>query len=132
MENKFIKYLGVDWGKKRIGIALGDNITNIATPFKVAHNINELIDIITKEEINKIIIGNPFKMAGIEEKTSNEFNDFLDLLKSKIKLPIELFDERLTSKAADALRGKEEKTNAPRDTVAAMLILQSYLDKIRV
>ena len=54
---------------------------------------------------------------------------FIDELKSKIKIPLELVDERLSSKAADALTGNK-KTKFSRDAISAMIILQSYLDKM--
>ncbi|MCG2700876.1 Holliday junction resolvase RuvX [Candidatus Parcubacteria bacterium] len=120
------KYLGIDWGEKRIGLALGDSETKIATPFNVAGSIKEIIKIIKEEKIDAIILGKPVKMSG-NEKLSDEFIKFIDLLKDELIIPIKLVDERLSSKAADALVG-DRKTKAPRDSVAAMLILQSYLD----
>ena len=61
------------------------------------------------------------------EVTDEKYNKFIEELKSKISLPIKTVDERLSSKAADALVG-DKKTKASRDEIAAMLILQSYLD----
>ncbi len=123
-----MKYLGIDWGEKRIGLALGDSETKIATPFKVAGGINEIARIVKDEDIGAIVVGVPLKMRDAKLKIQNEFLDFLKLLKEKIDIPIKTIDERLSSKAADALAGGK-KTKAPRDAIAAMLILQSYLDK---
>lgn len=122
------KYLGIDWGEKRIGLALGDNETGVATPFKVAGGIDEVVQIIKEEGIDMAVVGKPLKMANVDLRLSNDFVKFLDLLKKKVKIPIKTVDERLTSKAADALVG-DKRTKAPRDAVAAMIILQSYLDK---
>lgn len=123
-----MKYLGIDWGEKRIGLALGDSETKIATPFKVVGGIDEIIKIIKDEDINTAVVGVPLKMGG-GEKISDEFIRFIDLLKEKISIPIYKVDERLSSKAADALAGGK-KVKAERDAIAAMLILQSYLDKL--
>ena len=123
-----MQYLGIDWGEKRIGLALGDSETKIAVPFKVVSNIGDIKQIVKKEGITAVILGIPFKMRGTNKKLSDEFNKFANALKSKIRISVELVDERLSSKAADALAG-DRKTKASRDAVAAMLILQSYLDK---
>ncbi len=123
-----IKYLGIDWGEKRIGLALADSETKIATPFKTVSLADEIIELIKAEEIDQLILGKPYQVSSIEYHVSSKFNDFLDELKSKVIIPIELVDERLSSKAADALPG-DKKTKSGRDEIAAMLILQSYLDK---
>lgn len=122
------KYLGIDWGEKRIGLALGDSLTNIATPFKVVGSIEEIEKIIEDEKVDIAIIGKPFKMQGTKIKVQVEFLSFLDLLKKRLSIPIKTIDERLSSQAADALSGNKN-TKAPRDAVAAMLILQNYLNR---
>ncbi len=122
------KYLSIDWGKKRIGLALGDSETRLASPFCVVAQASEIIDIINKEKIDYLIIGQPIKMSGASDKFTEGFEEFLDFIKNNCDKPIELIDERLTSKAADALSGTK-KTKASRDSLAAMLILQSYFDK---
>lgn len=121
-----MRYLSIDWGSKRIGLALGDSETKIATPFCVVGDIDEIKKIISEEEVDEIIIGVPLKMGG-DKKLSDEFLEFLNLLKSEINIPIVKVDERLSSKHADSLVGNK-KTKAPRDAIAAMLILQTYLD----
>jgi putative Holliday junction resolvase len=129
MKNKTIRCLGIDWGKKRIGLALGDSETGIATPFKVAGSINEILEIIKSEDINSVVVGRPISIVNHELGIMNqEYNNFIGKLKEKTNITVEFFDERLSSKAADALSG-DKKTKAARDAVAAMIILQSYLDK---
>lgn len=123
-------YLGVDWGEKRIGLALADSETKMATPFKTVENVDEVARIVESEQIDAVVIGKPVRITNYGlEITDEKYNKFIDELKSKISLPIEMMDERLSSKAADALPG-DKKTKASRDEIAAMLILQSYLDKI--
>lgn len=122
------RILGIDWGTVRIGLALGDNITKVASPFKVVKNINEIKKIIEKEGIDELVIGQPIKMSGQKENLTKEFEEFIFDLKKTINIPVHLIDERLTSKAADALAGNK-KTKAERDAVAAMIILQSFFDK---
>ena len=129
MDKKFMKYLGIDWGEKRIGLALADGETKLATPFKTVADIDELAAAIKAEEISLVVLGKPYQISDTELPISKQFEDFFRELKSKINIPIELIDERLSSKAADALIG-DKKTKANRDEIAAMIILQSYLDKL--
>ena len=128
MKNKITQYLGIDWGEVRIGLALGNNEIKIATPYKVVSGVDEIIKIIKDEDIDVVVAGKPFRMSDVGCRMSDEYSEFISLLKKKIKISIEMIDERLSSKAADALVG-DKKTKAPRDAVAAMLILQTYLDK---
>ena len=121
------KYLGIDWGLSRIGLAIGDDETNMAVPLKVVSSIKDILQIIQEEEINIIVLGSPLKMSGADN-LNNNFLKFKNNLEKKIDIPIELIDERLTSKAADALSG-DKKSKASRDALAAMIILQSYFDK---
>ena len=122
------KYLGIDWGEKRIGLALGDRETKVATPHKTVSSVDEVIKIVKEEKIDIVVVGKPLKMSDVRCRMSDEFLDFLDLLKKKLDIPVETVDERLSSKAADALPGNK-KEKAGRDEVAAMLILQNYLDR---
>ncbi len=120
-------YLGIDWGEKRIGLAVGDSETRIASPFIVVKNIEDIIDVIEEELIEEIVIGKPFNMSNIDFELSKNFLSFLEDLKQKVNIPVHEFDERLTSKAADARVG-DKKTKASRDVIAAMIILQDFLD----
>ena len=121
-----MKYLGIDWGEKRIGLAIADSSAKLAVPFKVVENINDITQCIKEEGIDIVVVGKPIKMSG-DAKLSDEFIKFINLLKEKLDIRIEIIDERLSSKHADSLIG-DKKTKAPRDAIAAMLILQSYLD----
>ncbi|PIT94403.1 Holliday junction resolvase RuvX [Candidatus Falkowbacteria bacterium CG10_big_fil_rev_8_21_14_0_10_39_9] len=125
---KNIRLIGIDWGEKRLGVALAESEVCLATPFMVAANLSELLHIITAEKIDLIVLGEPQKMRGKTNDINPQFKEFLRLLKTKTDLRIELIDERLSSKNVDALVGSK-KTKAPRDAVAAMIILQSYLDQ---
>lgn len=135
MDRKEKKYLGVDWGERRIGLALGDSETKLATPYKTVGDVEEIIKIIREEKIDTVVVGKPLKMADtgcqisdVRYRMSDEFLNFLDSLKKKLDIPVETIDERLSSKAADALPGNK-KEKAGRDEMAAMLILQNYLDR---
>ncbi|MBU4217213.1 Holliday junction resolvase RuvX [Candidatus Parcubacteria bacterium] len=124
-----MKYLGVDWGEKRIGLAIGEDEVKLASPFKVANDFRELVKIIKSEEIEVVVIGVPYSISDVTHKLPQRFADFLESLKQAIDIPIKEVDERLSSKAGDARIG-DKKTKASRDEIAAMEILQSYFDSI--
>lgn len=121
-------YLGLDWGEKRIGLALADGEIKIAMPFLTVSSLKEIIEIIATEKINCLIIGNPQKMNGDKANNPNYLN-FLKNLKNQINIEIVEVDERLSSKSADVL-GFGNKDMASRDEGAATIILQSYLDAL--
>lgn len=125
------RYLGVDWGEKRIGLALADEETGLALPFLTVSSLSELLSVIDREGIDELVIGRPEKMSG--ERTvplTNGYLSFLAALKKAVSIPLVEFDERLSSKAADALGGPV-KMRAGRDEIAAAIILQNYLDAKR-
>lgn len=121
------KYLGVDWGERRIGLALADEETSLSLPFRTVANLKELLGVIKAEEITDIVIGSPRKMSG-EAANNPLWLEFVSQLKANIQVRLHFVDERLTSLAADA-RGGRDKNKASRDEIAAAIILQDYLDK---
>lgn len=123
-----MKYLGIDWGEARIGLAIGDDEVKIASPYSVVSALEEIIKIIKEEEIDCLVIGKPVSLVDPNFPISKKFEKFVNYLKENAGVEIEFLDERLSSKAADALAG-DKKTKASRDEIAAMLILQQFLDQ---
>lgn len=127
-----IKYLGIDYGASKIGLALADLETKIATPFKILikekNPIVKIKEICEQENINKIIIGLPVGLKGVDSKQYKNVVSFINKLKQEISLDIVEQDEKLTSIYAQKLM-RETKVRKLDDDVAAMIILQSYLDK---
>ncbi len=121
------KYLGIDWGEARIGLATGDSESRMALPYKTVDSIDAIENIIKEEEIDEIVIGEPKRMTG-ENNDNKSFLNFVAIIQSKFKLPVHLIDERMTSLAADNLTN-HEKQGADRDSVSAMLILESYFEQ---
>ncbi|MFA5109446.1 MAG: Holliday junction resolvase RuvX [Patescibacteria group bacterium] len=120
------KYLGVDWGEKRIGLATADSEVSLALPLKTVGSLAEVLNVIKEEETDIIVLGSPKKMSG-EAADNPLWLDFVKQLRELSGKRVELVDERLSSLAADALAG-EEAEKAGRDEIAATLILQDYLD----
>jgi putative Holliday junction resolvase len=132
-KDKVKMYLGIDWGLKKIGLAVGDDFTCVAVPFKVVKDLDEVVALIKKEKIDKIVLGEPLTFANKRSQEAALFNEFLAELKKHLKQPVILVDERLTSKLADRLRHEAgnkqaQKNAAEQDAVAAMLILEAYFD----
>lgn len=120
-----MNYLGVDWGKSKIGLAVGDSELRIASPFGVVGKFSELMNVIKEEEIDVVILGRPKKMSGNDEFL-DEYDEFVGRLSDCVR--VDFVDERLTTKEASGLiRGFKKKGG--EDDVAAMLILQGWLDK---
>lgn len=116
--------LGIDYGKKRIGLAWADTAINVVLPYGVVGSVSELASLIQKERIDKVVIGLSLGLDGKENENTKIVRSFADELKKIIKTHIEFVDERFTSSEADRMEGE-----ASRDEKAAMLILQNYLDK---
>jgi putative Holliday junction resolvase len=136
-----MRYLGVDLGSKRIGLALSDETGLIATPLSVLQVQNEaqvFADIIRtaqEYEVGKIIVGLPIQLNGQEGIEANRARNFVAKLKEKIPLEVDLIDERLTSVEAERrmteAKVKKNKRKANLDAAAAAIFLQTYLDKER-
>lgn len=126
--------LGLDYGEKRIGLAIGDDETRIASPLKILKNkgsdfvIKEIQEVCQKDGIEKIIVGLPLTLSSEEGIEVKEVLKFIDELKNGLSIPVETEDERMTSAMVDKLMS-EAGGISERDAVAAMIILQSYLDK---
>lgn len=128
-----MKYLGIDFGKKKIGLATGSSETKIASPFLILENkkgwFGLLKDIINEEDIDEIVIGKALSLDG-RENDSEEYVKFTKQIE-KFDLPIQVEDERMSTKLANVLERDFGKTKKDHDDdIAAAAILQTYLDKL--
>ena len=126
-----MRYLGIDYGSKRIGIAISDEEGRIAFPRVTFDGTDEkkalleIQDIVKKEAISKIIIGIPISFGGQSTAQTKVVRQFGDTLSPLVQLPVEFENEILTSKM-----GRDAGIPKDRlDASAAAIILQSYLDK---
>lgn len=128
-----MNYLGIDWGKAKIGLATGGDEVKIASSLLILENkkdwIERLKKVIESEMIDVIVIGQPVSLKGSDEM-SQEFDYFISQIK-KLGKKIIFEDERLSTKMAQGLMRDFKKTKrANDDDVAASIILQNYLDKL--
>ena len=136
--NNKSRLLGVDMGSKRIGLSISDENRKVATPLKTINYeniqilVNELEKIINENNIRVIIFGNPKNMDGTEGSSSQSVKDKVKLISEKIKIPVFLWDERLSSVGAFNLSSQLDVNVTKRvkniDENAATFILQGVLD----
>jgi len=123
--------LAIDYGQKEIGLAIGDTKLKIAYPYKILKNDKHLFSkikkIIIEKNIKKIIVGWPIGLRGSITLQTIKTKNFIESLKKEIKIPVEYFDERLTSKMADRLLKKVK--NQKNHDIAATILLRDYLTK---
>jgi putative Holliday junction resolvase len=123
-------YLGIDWGKAKIGLSLADSHNKMAMPFRIVKSLEEVLIIIKQEDVSTLIVGKPLALSGGADKFTAGFARFVADLARAAQLPIELVDERFSTKQADQLLKGHKKKGKHEDAVVAMIILQSWLDKI--
>lgn len=125
--------LGIDYGKKKIGLAISDLVSKLADPLEVIKfdlqedAIEKIEKIVSEIGVKKIVLGIS------EGKTAKETKVFGDILQKKLNLPIIYFDETLSTQLAQQMSInagiKRKKRKDMEDAFAAALILQSYLDQ---
>jgi len=128
-----MKILGIDYGEKRIGLALSDEIGIIASPIptlkvkSISDAVSKIYRIAKRQNVNKIILGLPLNSKGDETKQSIQTRYFADSLKSTNGVDIEFRNEAYSTKQArKSIRKGSKKKNL--DSEAARIILQEYLD----
>ena len=132
------RILGIDYGSKRIGLAITDASQIIASPFKTVttHNLElqiaELSRIIEEEDVCQIVIGLPLGLKGNYTTQTKKTEQFADLIRKEIDLPVSFYDERLTSVQAKRILQSEGKQPSREkelvDETAAAIMLQAFLD----
>lgn len=139
------RIIAIDYGMARIGLAVSDVTKLIATPMttlkaekKSDQTVAKLVSTLQEHEktygysIESIVIGFPLLMSGKKGLLADEVTHFVELLKAAILLPIVTWDERLTSVQADRFLREgnlsRKKRSQKVDSVAAVIILQNYLD----
>jgi putative Holliday junction resolvase len=119
--------LAIDYGTKNIGLAWVETGLGVVLPYGVIKdkNLAELAKLIKKENIDKVVVGLPFGLEQKENANTKKIKNFASDLKYLVSILVEFEDERFSSQAADRMG----EGGASRDEKAAMIILQSYLEK---
>lgn len=125
-----MRHLGIDYGLRYVGLALGDDETRLATPFKTIdqtreHIFDTLKKTIAEESVEALVIGMPVNVVGSHEQEKHT-SKFIAQLRAEIVLPIYEWNEQFTSQ--ESRRRISEGSDADEHSISAMLILQSYFD----
>jgi putative Holliday junction resolvase len=133
------RVLGIDFGEKRLGLALSDESRTLASPLTVYErkdlqsDLRFLRDLILRYQITEIVLGLPLNMDGSLGPKAQQVLEFKRALEESLKLPVHTFDERLTTAEAERAlleaNMSRRKRKAKRDALAAVLILQGYLQQ---
>jgi len=131
-----MRYLAIDYGDKRTGLAICDPAETIASPLTVIHGQKELpkkiADIVETENVEAIVLGLPLNMDGSTGPQAELVFKFADRLKTHLDIPIHFQDERLSSFSAEEKLSQTEFTRKKKkkrlDAIAAAEILQAFLD----
>ena len=137
--SKDIRILAIDLGTKNIGLAVSDPLGLTAQPLPTLRRSNRRADLAHLSElvealaVERVLVGHPLHLKGYAGARAQQAERFADRLQEKLEVPVELFDERLTTVEAERLLREAGATRAERrraaDQIAAQLILQTYLDK---
>jgi putative Holliday junction resolvase len=132
------RILGLDVGSKRIGIAISDPLGFTAQGLETLHRQNKRFDfaqleqLVRRHQVAEIVIGLPLRMTGAEGIQAEKMQVFADEIRRRLRLPVHLWDERLTSVQANRLLRETDMSIKRRrevvDQMAAVLILQSWMD----
>ena len=124
-----MRYLGVDYGTKRVGIAVSDEGGTLAFPYAILDNNKALLgkieDICSRESIETIVVGESVDYKGNPNIVMKEIEQFIIELRSRVTVPIITEREFLTTQQARFFQQEKERV----DDSAAAIILQSYLDR---
>lgn len=136
-----MRVLGIDYGEKRIGLAVSDRLLLTSQALGQYNIKNKKEDkryfkaLVSRYEINEIVIGLPLMMDGSAGTQAEKTKEFAAWMESALKLPVILWDERLTTKqAVQILRHQKlntRKQKGLKDQVSAAIILSSYLESKR-
>ena len=126
------RVMALDYGSARCGVALSDPSGTLATPMPVVERagtkkgMGRLAEVISSSGAERVVVGLPLTLAGEEGPQAAETREFAERLGRRVQVPIELYDERLTTVQAERAGG-----SADADSRAAAHLLEAFLDSRR-
>lgn len=135
---QYTRLMGVDYGDKRIGIALTDALQIIASPYEVYQNkgeddaVNHICELIKSQNVSAVAFGLPLNMDGTEGERAAKHREVGARIQNQSGVQVHFVDERLTSAEAEELLiesgVRREKRKSVIDKIAAQIILQTYMN----
>jgi putative Holliday junction resolvase len=136
-----VRYLGLDVGDVRIGVALSDETATLASGLVTLERVGPRKDvkavaaIVRERDVHEVVVGIPWRLDGSLGPQGEKVMGFVEALRRGLKVPVATWDERFTTVAADELLAeagvRRRDRKARIDRAAAVLILQGYLDSLR-
>ena len=133
-----MRILGLDFGTKRIGVAISDELLITAQGLQTIErraldaDLDKIRNVINENGVSEVVVGLPLNMNGTYSAKTKEVVQFMDSLSKAIDIPVKTWDERLTTMQAERALLEADVSRAKRrrvaDKLAAQIILQSYLD----
>lgn len=129
-----MKILGIDYGDRKIGLAFGESSAHVAVPLEVIVNegektFSDLKTLVEQEDIECIVVGVPLSQGNHSSVQLEKTRSFIKTLSETVKVPVHEEDESFTS--VESIRLQQEfQAQADEDALAAMLIVQSYIDHL--
>jgi putative Holliday junction resolvase len=130
--------LGLDYGEKRIGVAICDELGMVARGIATIarkywkRDIEQIAGLVREYDVEKIVVGYPVKLDGTEGIQCEKVNRFIDVLEAGVSVPVAKWNEALSTKEAEGLLREADINRKKRrgvvDKLAAAIILQDYLD----
>jgi putative Holliday junction resolvase len=133
------RILGIDVGERHIGIAVSTPEGHLAVPLRVMESQGQEADVraiaavAQAEDVVALVVGYPRSLSGKAGAQARRVASFANSLRQASALPVELWDERLSSRQAQraAPGGRNKKAKVRSDDIAAAIVLQAYLDRMR-
>jgi putative Holliday junction resolvase len=136
------RILAIDYGERRIGVAMSDPSATIAQPLPTLIRragkrppVSKILEIITNHEIEAVVVGLPLALSGEDTDWTRDVREFAQTLRTRSGVTVDLFDERMTSVQAEravrelGLKKTQREQKERIDSAAAMILLQMYLDQ---
>ena len=135
------RILGVDYGQRRVGLAVSDPTGIIATPLSVVEvtsdgeAVRRVADTARAVEAEKVVVGLPISLSGTEGPMAAKVRAFVAELAKRVAIPVETWDERLTTSLVERMLVdadvSRQRRRQVRDKLAAQVLLQGYLDRLQ-
>jgi putative holliday junction resolvase len=125
-----LRVLALDHGTVRVGAAICDPTGTLCTPLPVIEppEPRSVVELVREREVEQVVVGLPVHLSGEEGSQAAMARTFADELSALLDVPVDTYDERLTSKMADASR--RAGAGAARDSLAAAHLLEAYLTSL--
>ena len=132
------RIMGMDFGEKRVGLAISDSLGLTSQPLGLierqsdAQLLDEISGSIREHDVHLLVVGHPIGLSNRDTARAKRTRRLMKFLRSNLEIPVEKWDERLSTTQADRvlneMETKPSRKKKKRDVIAAQLILQAYLD----